>query len=95
MSSKLKKAMLALGLILFGLCNVSNFGAGDDLQVETYTVKSGDTFWAVTQVYRDKDARNLYIFDYQDEVRRLNPHIAENRCQLNPGDVITLQYVKK
>jgi len=95
MSNKLKKAMLALGLILFGVCNVSNFGSEENLQVETYTVKSGDTFWDVTQIYRDKDARNLYIFDYQDEVRRLNPHIADNHCQLNPGDVITLHYVKK
>lgn len=95
MSNKLKKAMLALGLILFGVCNVSNFGAESDLQVETYTVKSGDTFWDVTRYYRDKDARNLYIFEYQDEVRRLNPHIADNQCQLKPGDVITLHYVKK
>ncbi len=96
MSKKLKKALAVAAVALFGLANVSNFGNGEaDLQVETYTVKSGDTFWAVTQVYRDKDARNLYIFEYQDEVRRLNPELAENHCQLNIGDVIKLQYVRK
>lgn len=95
MSNKLKKAFTVAALVMFALCNVSTFGTQDDLQVVTYTVKSGDTFWDVTQVYRDKDARNLYIFDYQDEVRRLNPKIADNHCQLQPGDVITLHYVKK
>lgn len=96
MSNKLKKALAVMALVLFALCTVSNFGFNDaTLQVETYTVKSGDTFWNVTQIYRDKDARNLYIFDYQDEVRRLNPELADNKCQLQPGDVIKLHYVKK
>lgn len=95
MSNKLKNALVVAAFILFALCNLSNFGADDNLIVDTYTVKSGDTFWNVTQIYRDKDARNLYIFDYQDEVRKLNPHIADNHCQLQPGDIIKLQYAPK
>ena len=96
MSNKLKKAFCAAALVLFGLINVSNFGADDpNLHVDSYKVKSGDTFWNVTQIYRDKDARNLYIFDYQDEVRRLNPYLVDNHCQLQPGDVIKLQYAPK
>ena len=89
MSNKLKKAFCAAALVLFGLLNVSNFGADDpNLHVDSYKVKSGDNFWTVTQIYRDKDARNLYIFDYQDEVRRLNPYLVDNNCQLQPGDII-------
>ena len=96
MSNKLKKAFCIAALVLFGLLNVSNFGADDpNLHVDTYKVKSGDTFWYVTQIYRDKDARNLYLFDYQDEVRRLNPYLADNHCQLQPGDIIKLQYAPK
>ena len=95
MSNKLKKALAVAALVVFGLFNVSNFGSQDDFQVVTYTVKSGDTFWDVTQVYRDKDARNLYLLEYQDEVCRLNPYLVDNHRQLQPGDVITLHYVKK
>ena len=96
MSNKLKKAFYAAALVLFGLLNVSNFGADDpNLHVDTYKVKSGDTFWTVTQIYRDKDARNLYLLEYQDEVCRLNPYLVDNHRQLQPGDIIKLQYAPK
>ena len=96
MSNKLKRALTFAAVIMFGAVNIGNFNADSyDLHVDSYKVKSGDTFWSVTQIYRDKDARNLYIFDYQDEVRRLNPYLVDNNCQLQPGDVIKLQYAPK
>ena len=98
MSKKLKRALIAAAVLLFGIVNFGDFGNSyddADFSFETYTVKAGDTFWTVTQVYRDKDARDLYIFDYQDEVRQLNPKLTENGCQLNPGDKIQVRYVQK
>ncbi|MBQ7197778.1 MAG: hypothetical protein IJS29_00795 [Selenomonadaceae bacterium] len=96
MSSKLKKALAVAAILLFGAVNLSNFNQRQDvIHVETYRVKAGDTFWNVTEYYRDLDARNLYIFDYQDEVRELNPHLTEKNCQLQPNDLITVHYVKK
>ena len=96
MSSKLKKALAVAAILLFGAVNLSNFNQRQDvIHVETYRVKAGDTFWNVTEYYRDLDARDLYIFDYQDEVRDLNPHLKDNNCQLQPNDLITVHYVKK
>ena len=98
MSKKLKRALIAAAVLLFGIVNFSSFGNSyddDDFHFETYTVKPGDTFWTVSHFYRDKDARNLYIFDYQDELRQLNPHIADNGCQLFPGDKIQVRYAEK
>ena len=67
----------------------------DVIHVENYKVHAGDTFWNVTEYYRELDDRNLYIFEYQDEVRELNPHLKERHYQLQPDDVITVQYVQK
>ena len=96
MSSKFKKALAVAAILLFGAVNLSNFNQRQDvIHVETYRVKAGDTFWNVTEYYRDLDARDLYIFDYQDEVRDLNPKLKDNNCQLQPNDLITVHYVKK
>lgn len=96
MSNKLKKALAVAAILLFGAVNLSNFNQRQDvIHVETYRVKAGDTFWNVTEYYRDLDARDLYIFDYQDEVRELNPKLKDNNCQLQPNDLITVHYVKK
>lgn len=101
-SEILKKILAAV--VIAGMC-LLNIGANLDviknwfpddtatLKVEKYTVQTGDTFWDVTRYYRDKDARNLYIFDYQDEVRSLNPQLKEQNYQLQPNDVITVQYL--
>lgn len=95
MSSKLKKVLTAMALVLFALVNVGHFGVEGELKTDTYTVKAGDNFWYITENYREKDARNLYIFEYQDEVRELNPWLKESHNQLKVGDVITLQYMEK
>ena len=98
MSKKLKRALVAGAILLFGAINLSANNFNNDqnnLHVETYRVRAGDTFWDVSRYYRDKDARNLYIFDYQDEMRELNPYLKENHCQLKPDDLITVKYVVK
>ena len=96
MSNKLKKALAVAAVLLFGAINLSPNPTDDDvIHVVTYKVRNGDTFWNVTEYYRDLDQRNLYIFEYQDEVRELNPHLKERNYQLQPNDLITIKYVEK
>ena len=97
MSNKLKKALAVAAILLFGAINLSTVNQQRDeiIHVENYKVRAGDTFWDITQYYRDLDARNLYIFEYQDEIRELNPHLKDKKFQLQPNDVITVHYVKK
>ena len=73
----------------------SNLNEGDKIIVKNHVVKSGDTFWGITTYYRDKDARDMYLLEYQDEIRKLNPDLAANQCQVKPNDIITVQYVEK
>ena len=97
MSNKLKKALAVAAILLFGAVNLSNFNQQRDeiIHVENYKVQAGDTFWDITQYYRDLDARNLYIFEYQDEIRELNPHLKDKHFQLQPNDVIQIKYVTR
>ena len=97
MSTKLKKALAFCAALLFGAftLSVNNHNDVDNLCVETYRVRAGDTFWNISEHYRDLDARNLYIFEYQDEMRALNPHLQDTLFQLQPDDFITVRYVKK
>lgn len=98
MSKKLKKALAVCAILLFGAVTLSTYNHGAEkevIHVETYKVRSGDTFWTISQYYRDLDARDLYIFEYQDELRELNPQLKNNGCQLQPNDLITVRYIKK
>ena len=94
MSTKLKKTLTVAAIILFGVFSVSNFEtkSNDIVHVENYRVRQGDTFWTVTQYYRDLDSRDLYIFEYQDEIRELNPQLKDKNYQLQPNDFITIRY---
>ena len=97
MSKKLKKALAALALVVFGAATLSiNFTDTSkyEIHVEKYKVRAGDTFWDVSRYYRDLDARNLYIFEYQDELRELNAWLIDRHNQLQIGDEITVQYMR-
>ena len=59
---------------------------------ETYTVKSGDTFMDICLEYRKRDDRDPYIFEFMDEIRKLNPAIEQNKSQLSVGDELKIQY---
>ena len=97
MSDKFKKLLTVGAILLFGTAALSVDFTDDKniIHVENYKVRAGDTFWNVTEYYRELDDRNLYIFEYQDEVRELNPQLKERHYQLQPDDVITVQYVQK
>ena len=97
MSNKLKKALAVAAILLFGAVNLSNFNQQRDeiIHVENYKVRAGDTFWNISERFYQLDDRNLYILEYQDELRALNPHLKDNHFQLQPNDFITVRYVKK
>ncbi len=59
---------------------------------EVYTVKQGDTFMDICLEYRKLDRRDPYIFEFMDEIRRLNPQIDTN---LKVGDELKIQYKEK
>ena len=96
MSKKLKKLFATAAILIFGAATLSiNYTDESEMEmhVEKYKVRAGDTFWDVSRYYRDKDARNLYIFEYQDELRELNPYLVEKKNQLTVGDEITVRYM--
>lgn len=96
-STKLKKAMSVCALLFFGALSFSAFYPDENknvVHVETYKVRKGDTFWQISEYYRNLDDRNLYIFEYQDELRELNPQLKDNHCQLKPNDLLTVKYIK-
>ena len=97
MSNKLKKALAVAAILLFGAVNLSNFNQQRDeiIHVENYKVRAGDTFWNISERFYQLDDRNIYILEYQDELRALNPHLKDNHFQLQPNDFITVRYVKK
>ena len=97
MSKKLKKALAALALVAFGAVASSvNFNdePSAEIHVESYKVRAGDTLWDVARYYRDLDDRNLYIFEYIDELRENNSWLIERHNQLQPNDLIQVQFVK-
>lgn len=59
---------------------------------EVYTVKQGDTFMDICLQYRKQDQRDPYIFEYMDEIKKINPLVARNNCQLSVGDELKIQY---
>lgn len=91
----MKKLAIVLSVILFGLINLSGGEHVQEVEYQTHKVKCGETFWGITERYRDIDARNLYIFDYQDEVRELNPWLVERHCQLQPNDLVVVKFYRK
>lgn len=98
MKEKLIKicAIVFLGAFSLGFLTgaVVEFSLSKNYKVvsEVYTVKQGDTFMDICLEYRKRDCRDPYIFEYMDEIRKLNPDIADKKSQLSVGDEIRIQY---
>lgn len=93
--TKLKKlaavaAVFAVGSLSGSAHQYNQFTATQ----ERYVVKSGDTFWDVANRYYNRDSRRLYLLEYHDELRQLNPQLAARHYQISPGDVINVRYYK-
>ena len=76
---------------------VTEYSLRDDSKIasETYTVKQGDTLMDICIEYRKRDCRDPYIFEYMDEIRRVNPELVNNKNQLQVGDEIKMVYREK
>lgn len=93
-----EKAMLVMGALImsFGLGIILyNYVAAEVLGereavYETYTVKRGDTFWTISEIYRLKDSRKPYILEYKYELERLNGDVKPG--ELRAGDKIKIRY---
>lgn len=59
---------------------------------EVYTVQKGDTLMDICLYYRKFDRRDPYILEYMDEIRELNPQLAQAKNQIYPGDELHIQY---
>lgn len=63
---------------------------------DVYIVEEGDNLWTLTEKFRERDTRDPYIYEYMDEIKKLNPELIENKGRLYPGQVLKFEYeVKK
>ena len=98
MRNKLLKiaAVIFIGAFSLGFLTgaVTEFSLTKDYKVvtEVYTVKQGDTFMDICLQYRKQDQRNPSIFEYMDEISKMNPLVAEKHNQLSIGDELKLQW---
>lgn len=98
MKNKILKiaAIVFLGGFSLGFLSgaITEFSLSKNYRVvsEVYTVKQDDTFMDICLEYRKRDDRDPYIFEYMDEIKKLNPLVEQNHSQLNIGDEIKIQY---
>jgi len=96
--TKLKKFFAIAALVFFGAATASVQFSDEpkyEVHVESYKVRTGETFWEIAEHYRNLDDRDLYIFTYMDELRELNPFLVERKNQLQPNDLIEVRYLKR
>ena len=96
----MKQKMLKIACIVFlgafslGFVTgaITEFSLSKDYRIvnEVYTVKQGDTFMDICLEYRKCDNRDPYIFEYMDEIKKLNPLV--NPGQLQIGDELKIHY---
>lgn len=98
MKNKLLKiaAIIFLGAFSLGFLTgaLTEFSLTKNYRIvnETYTVKQGDTFMDICLEYRKRDDRDPYIFEYMDEILKINPSVKENHSQIHVGEKIQIQY---
>ena len=92
-------AIVFLGAFSLGFLTgaVTEFTLSKNYKIvrEVYTVKQGDTFMDICLEYRKRDERDPYIFEFMDEIRKLNPDIVDRKNQLSIGDEIAVEYKVK
>ncbi len=95
----IKKMFAILGVILIALVGlgIKEVLPQKPMRIVTIThvVQPGETFWDITEKYCRRDCREKYLPEFQDEVRAINPVLVERQNQLQPGDVITIQYFEE
>ena len=61
-----------------------------------HVVKKHDTLRGIAEKYRPLNTANdVYIMEYLDEIKRLNPELSENHNQVFPGQTLRIEYEVK
>lgn len=93
----LKRGVVAIALTGAVLLSLGAYSGDQQLIEDTYTVKKGDTLWSISETYLKKNTGGRrYILEFQEGIKELNPWLLETRGQVQPGDVLHINYwVKK
>lgn len=75
-----RRRITAYIIIILMILGIKSF-AKEEMQIESYIVKKGDTLWSIAQEYNEDD----YILDYMDDLKNLNKSSLE---QLSIGQEV-------
>lgn len=96
-----RRRMALKGLAIAGLLLVSAWALGASeshqrLVETTYTVKEGDTLWAISEEYMAKNTGSRrYILEFKEGIKELNPWLLESHEQIQVGQVLRINYFVK
>lgn len=93
----LKKGVVAIALTGAVLLSLGADNGDQKLVKDSYTVQKGDTLWSISETYLKKNTGGRrYILEFQEGIKELNPWLLDTRGQVQPGDVLHINYwVKK
>lgn len=97
---KMKRAAVCLAIAAAGFTMLGACAGGTShhqkLVEDTYTVKSGDTLWTISEAYLKKNTGGRrYILEFKEGIKELNPWLLETDGQVKPGDVLRINYFVK
>lgn len=93
----LKKGVVAIAITGAVLLSLGAYSGDQKLVEDSYTVQKGDTLWSISETYLKKNTGGRrYILEFQEGIKELNPWLLDTRGQVQPGDVLHINYwVKK
>ena len=93
----IKKGVVAIALTGAVLLSLGADNGNQKLVEDSYTVQKGDTLWSISETYiKNKTVVLRYILEFQEGIKELNPWLLDTRGQVQPGDVLRINYwVKK
>ncbi len=77
---KRRRITACIIIITLMILGMKSFGK-EEVQIESYIVKKGDTLWSIAQEYNEDE----YILDYMDDLKNLNKSSLE---QLSIGQEV-------
>ena len=77
---KRRRIITCIIIITLMILGMKSFGK-EEVQIESYIVKKGDTLWSIAQEYNEDE----YILDYMDDLKNLNKSSLE---QLSIGQEV-------
>lgn len=93
----LKKGVVAIAITGAVLLSLGAYSGDQKLVEDSYTVQKGDTLWSISETYLKKNTGGRrYILEFQEGIKELNPWLLDTRGQVQPGQVLRINYwIKK